>query len=510
MNAPRPAADDLAHVCVIGAGTMGRGIAQVALAAGHRVSLVDPSGEQLAAAVKEIESRLLRKFTDATTLLAEMLHTAESVEDVAPRPDTVVVEAALENLGVKQAVMTRAFEHFGASTILATNTSSLSITEIAAGTPAPARVVGMHFFNPVPAMRLVEVVTGLQTEPQIAETIAQLAISWDKKVARVRSAPGFIVNRVARPFYGEALKLLEEHTASAEVIDEVIRAAGGFRMGPFELVDMIGNDVNFTVTNTVWAAFNYDPRFGPSQVQRELVAANRLGRKSGHGFYRYDGDAGRNVPTPAGSVGAGPGRVVRHGDGEQLRTLLGRAGVATDSGDDADDAVEVPGLGLLVLTRGRTAQEESILRQAPTVVLDRCLDPAEVSALAFSSTDSRLTDAVVALLEQAGVRAFEIRDTPGLIIARVVSMLINEAHETVLHGVASPSDVDTAMMLGTGYPMGPFAWCRRWTASAVVETLDAVWATYHDPRYRTSVGLRAAASAQSSPVLSAAGTILAE
>jgi 3-hydroxybutyryl-CoA dehydrogenase len=479
-------------ICVVGAGTMGRGIAQVALSAGHDVWLIDPDVDQLAAADNEIRMRLARKRPDAAQVVDRHLHTATSLTDTTPDPDTVVIEAVVEVLDVKQRVFNQAINHFGPDVILATNTSSLSITEIAAAAALPSRVVGMHFFNPVPAMRLVEVVTGLQTHPAVAELISDLATCWGKDVTKVRSAPGFIVNRVARPFYGEALKLLEEGAAPAETIDEILRSAGAFRMGPFELIDLIGCEVNFAVTQTVWAAYNYDPRFAPSQIQHELVAAKRFGRKSGHGFYRYDGDAVRIVPEPARSSATCPAEVVLHGHCEQLEALLTRSGVSANGNETSDTpAIELHGLGLVQVTRGRTAQEEAHDRGCDVVLLDRCLDPETTTALAFSATASALSDALTALLDRAGVRGFAVADTPGLIVARIVAMLINEACETALHGVASPADIDTAMMLGTNYPLGPFQWCDKWSAATIVELLDNLWAEYHDARYRTSVRLRA-------------------
>jgi 3-hydroxybutyryl-CoA dehydrogenase len=486
-------------ICVVGAGTMGRGIAQVALAAGHEVWLVDPDAGQLVAAETEIRKRLARKRPDAGQVVDSDLHTATSLTDTTADPDTVVVEAVVERLDVKQRVFNQALDHFGPNVILATNTSSLSITEIAAGAALPSRVVGMHFFNPVPAMRLVEVVTGLQTEPEVAELIGELATAWGKDVTKVRSAPGFIVNRVARPFYGEALKLLEEGAAPAETIDEVLRSAGAFRMGPFELIDLIGCEVNFAVTQTVWAAYNYDPRFAPSQIQRELVAAKRFGRKSGHGFYRYDGDAVRVIPEPARSSISCPTAVVLHGHCEQLEALLRRSGVdVSRKATFAPPAIEIPGLGIVQTTSGRTAQEGAADRGCDVALIDRCLDPETATALAFSSTASALSDALTALLDRAGVRGYAVTDTPGLIVARIVAMIINEACETALHGVATPGDIDTAMMLGTNYPLGPFEWCDKWSAASTVELLDNLWVEYHDTRYRTSVKLRALARSSKS------------
>ncbi|MER5435819.1 3-hydroxyacyl-CoA dehydrogenase [Streptomyces sp. NPDC002588] len=486
----------LAPVCVIGAGTMGRGIAQVALASGHPVCLVDPDAGQLDAARSEITARLGRKDPTAPARVEERLTTVTELTDAPAEPRTVVIEAILERLDVKQDVLRRAAAHFGESCVLATNTSSLSVTAIAAGVPDPSRVVGMHFFNPVPVMGLVEVVRGLQTADEVVETIAELAVRWGKSVAHVRSAPGFIVNRVARAFYGESLRLVEEGAAATETVDELMRSAGGFRMGPFELMDLIGNDVNFAVTQTVWASYHYDPRFAPSLVQSELVAAGRFGRKTGRGYYEY-GEGAEQPRAVAAEVNAEAAAsavpVVLHGSDDQLETLLSRSGLEFDRKDSDTPRIEFPGMGSAMITRGRSAREESYRRSEPVLLLDRCLGPATATALALASTDAPLTDVVVALLDRARVRAFPVADVPGLVVARVLSMIANEAWETAHHGVATPEDIDTAMLLGTNYPMGPFAWSARWSTSSLLGLLDALWSSYRDPRYRASYALRSAA-----------------
>lgn len=485
---------DLVHVCVVGAGTMGRGITQVALQAGHRVSLVDPSQEQLDAALADIRKRLAKRHPQIASALPDHVTTARAVTDLEPNASTIVIEAASENLAIKHQVLTQGHEHFGADTILATNTSSLSITEIAAGTPAPQRVVGMHFFNPVPVMKLVEVVNGLETAPEVADIVTDLAQTWGKSVARVRSAPGFIVNRVARPFYGEALRLLEEGSASAAVIDEALRAAGSFRMGPFELMDLIGTDVNFTVTKTVWQAMNYDNRYAPSQIQNELVLAGRFGRKSGRGFHSYEGE---DQPTPeALPVGPSPEGVIVHGRDDQLRAIIDRARVMTYGGRaDGRGSIELPDGTQVVVTRGRTAADESSALGSPVVVIDRCLDPTTTDALAASSSNTESLEDAAALLGAAGIRTLATKDLPGLVVARVVSMLINEAWEAQHVGIASATDIDTAMKLGTNYPVGLFEWCDRWSAATVLGLLDTLNEQYRDPRYRASYALRAAAGA---------------
>ena len=484
------------HICVVGAGTMGRGIAQVAVAAGHRVSLVDPDSDQQRAATAEIVRRLSRNRPDAGAMVAAQLTVWTGIADVPPVSNTVVIEAIIENLEAKQSVFRQSFDHFGPGCILATNTSSLSVTEIAAGVQDPSRVVGMHFFNPVPAMRLIEVVHALQTDPVAADAIAALGTSWGKHVAHVRSTPGFIVNRVTRPFYGESLRLVEEGAASPECIDELFRSAGQFRMGPFELMDLIGTEVNYTVTKTVWRAFNYDPRFAPSQLQGEIVAAGRFGRKTGRGFYDYGENVPRPMPDPARSAAECPDAVTLHGSSTQLETLLTRAGIGATVGESgAVPRIEIPGIGSVVVTRGKTSREESSLLSQPALVLDRCMDPAQTSALALASDDELLTASVVAVLDRAGVRPYLIADTPGLVIARVLSMIANEAWEAAQQNVASPDDIDTAMTLGTNYPFGPFEWSGKWSPACVLEVIDGLWWEYRDPRYRASLRLRMSARA---------------
>lgn len=480
----------LSGVCVIGAGTMGRGIAQVALAAGHQVSLVDPDSAQLAAAVADIGQRLSRRHPQVGGRLSDVLGTHESIDEAPVWTRALVIEAVLESLPVKTDVLCGAWTHFGPETILATNTSSLSVTEIAQGTPAPERVVGMHFFNPVPAMRLVEIVTGIQTDPEIADEVADLAVSWGKQVARVRSAPGFIVNRVARGFYGEALRLVEEQVAAPATIDEVMRGAGQFRMGPFELMDLIGNEVNAAVTRSVWTAFNFDPRFEPSRIQDELVAAGRYGRKRGHGFYSYAEGAVLPPPTPVPATGR-PARVVSRGGSSQLDTLLSRCGVKVEHDPGYELGLSRFDDVVVRVTRGRTAAEESdLLGGAPVVLVDRMLSAEDATAVAVSASDPAKLGMVAAVFADAGVAVHEVADAPGLVLARTLAVIINEAWETALHGVATPEDIDVAMELGTNYPSGPFEWTRRWGRSAVLQLVDALWSTYHDPRYRASRHLR--------------------
>jgi 3-hydroxybutyryl-CoA dehydrogenase len=268
---------------------MGAGIAQVAALAGHEVRLLDAVAGVADHAVSAVGERLEhvaakgRLRPDEAAAAQHRLAAVADVSDLAGC--ALVVEAVAEDLAVKRDLFAALEKVCGETAILATNTSSLSVTEIAAGLARPERVAGMHFFNPAPVLPLVEVVTGAATGPGVADALVQLAGAWGKTAVRCASTPGFIVNRVARPYYAEAFRLLEAGVTDPATLDTLFREAGGFPMGPCELTDLIGQDVNAAVTRSVWAAFDRDARFEPSGYQQALVADGRLGRKSGRGIY---------------------------------------------------------------------------------------------------------------------------------------------------------------------------------------------------------------------------------
>jgi len=271
-------------IAVIGAGTMGAGIAQVAATAGHQVVLIDiAEGVGLDGLVKRG-----KKTQDEVDAIVGRVQAAQNLVDA--KDCKLVIEAIVENLQVKQSLFAEIESLCANDTIIASNTSSISISALSAKAQRPERVVGMHFFNPAAILKLVEVVSGLQTSPQIAKTIYQTSLAWGKKPVHTKSTPGFIVNRVARSFYGEALRSLNEHVASPATLDYLMRSCGGFKMGPLELTDLIGQDINNAVSESVYNAFYQDKRFLPSVLQAEMVAAGLLGRKSGRGFYDYSAD----------------------------------------------------------------------------------------------------------------------------------------------------------------------------------------------------------------------------
>jgi len=490
--------DGLPLVGVIGAGTMGAGIAQVAAVAGHRVLLADAVDGAAGRAVDRIRERVKAQVAKGR-LDADpdaLAITATEISEMGAAG--VVVEAVVEDLGVKRRLFAELEQLVPADCLLASNSSSLTPTAMAAGLAHPERLVGLHFFNPVPVMQLVEVISGLATATSAVDRAEALARAWGKTVVRSAATPGFIVNRIARPYYAEAWRLQEEHAADPAVIDAVLTGAGGFRMGPFALMDLIGHDVNESVTRSVWASFGYDPRFAPSMAQRSLVEAGWLGRKAGRGCYDYADGAAPPVPAPA-PPRPGPAFVISHHDSE-FAQLLARSGVSVQqSGADrhAGDhgLVELPGGPLLALSAGATASALAAAAGRPVIVVDRTLDDATATAIAVAPSVGCPADALdlaVGLLQAAGLTVFVIDDVPGLIVTRTVAMLANLAADAVAGRVASAADIDTAMRLGVNYPQGPLAWAGRWGLRTVLATLDELESWYRDGRYRASPLLRRA------------------
>ena len=487
-----------APLLVVGAGVMGVGIAQVAAQAGHAVMLYDAREGAAAEAKTRLASSLDALVAKGKLTAQGVSQTLSRIEAIATleaaAPVRLVVEAIVEKLDVKRGLFQQLEAIVAADCVLATNTSSISVTAIANGLQHPGRLVGMHFFNPVPLMRLVEVVSGLQTDPAVAAAIFDLSSVWGKVAVHARSTPGFIVNRIARPFYAETLALLQEQASTPAVLDACLRAAG-FRMGPCALMDLIGHDTNFAVTNSVYEANFYDKRFAPSLVQRELVDGGLLGRKSGRGFYDYAEGAAQPaaatftaIPIPAAQSlcvqGRGP-------VAERFATALAQAG-RTFARDERSDWVglAIDGDGAqLRLTDGRPASQLG----ADVAVFDLPVSGEAGAALAWAPS-SRASEgwcaAAATWLQALGFAPQRIADAPGLVVARTLAMLINEAADAVQQGVCTPEGADAAMKLGVNYPAGPFEWLAQWEARNVIGCLDALDAYYRGERYRVSPWLR--------------------
>jgi len=287
-------------VGIIGCGSMGSGIAQVAAQAGESVLVFDTNSEAILRAKTSLEailSRLVQKERISAEDKEQILSRIEFVDSLKELSNcNLVIEAIVEKIEVKQSVFELLEKIVDTDCVLATNTSSLSIASLAKGRLHPERIIGLHFFNPAPLMPLVELIPSLLSNPSIVESVRSRVAAWNKTVVVAKDTPGFIVNRVARPFYGEALKMYEEGLASFQEIDQAMRDYGGFRMGPFQLMDLIGNDINYAVTTTVWTQFYYDPRFKPSLTQCRMSEAGLLGRKSGQGYYSYPIKETESVP----------------------------------------------------------------------------------------------------------------------------------------------------------------------------------------------------------------------
>ena len=484
-------------VGVVGAGTMGAGIAQVAAAAGHPVLLCDAAAGAAEAARTRIGQALERAQRQGRLSAAERAAIAARIKAChgldALAPAGLVIEAIVEDLAAKQQLFEALEVFLEPTAILASNTSSLSITALAAKLKHPERVVGLHFFNPAPRMALVEVVHGLSSAPTALATARATVEAWGKTPVEVRSTPGFIVNRVARPFYGEALRALAEGAAEVATIDAVLREAGGFAMGPFELIDLIGLDVNLAVSRSIHAAYHYDPRYAPSLVQQDMVDAGRLGRKAGRGFYEHSGDAARPTPQTAAPAPP-PRRIIVEGDlgiAEPLLARIAASGIVVER-RSGEGLIRLGDLRV-VLTDGRGATEWSYLLERPVATFDLALDYASCTRLALAPADQTSAEQLrpaIGLLQSAGIAVSVIDDLPGLLVMRTVAMLANEAAETVRAGVASAAAVDTAMRLGVNYPRGPLAWAEAIGLKRVVEVLDHLRRSYGEERYRASWLLR--------------------
>ncbi|MFI5756005.1 3-hydroxyacyl-CoA dehydrogenase [Streptomyces sp. NPDC051569] len=504
-------------VAVVGTGTMGQGIAQVALVAGHPVRLHDAvpgRAEQAAVSITGRLDRLVEKGrldAGARDAARARLYPAARLAELADA--ALVVEAVLEQLPVKRELFAALEDIVADDCLLATNTSSLSVTAVAGALRLPGRFVGLHFFNPAPLLPLVEVVSGFATEDAAALSVYETARAWGRTPVRCADTPGFIVNRVARPFYAEALRVYEERAADPATIDAVLRECGGFRMGPFELTDLIGQDVNEAVTRSVWESFFQDPKFTPSLAQRRLVESGRLGRKTGQGWFSY----GERAAGPQGAAGpqahtAGlceaPDAVGLHADlgpAAVLREMIEEAGIKVTrdrSPHLSDGFLTLPGGTRLGLTDGSTATGDP---SGAYIHFDLALDYRACTRVALApgaDADPEDVRAAIGLFQRLGKQVSVIADTPGMIVGRTVAMLIDFAVDAAAREVASAGDIDTAMKLGVNYPGGPGEWCdqlgARW-AERFLATLDG---QYPGGRYAASTALRRRADLEAKQVRS--------
>ncbi len=472
-----------AEVGVVGGGAMGAGIAQVAAAAGHPVVVLEIDQARADRAVASVQSGLARAV-EKGRLAQGTAGAVRATTDVAELAGCgLVVEAVAEDLGIKRDLFARVEQVVGADCVLTTNTSSLSIDAIAAQLGDPAQLVGMHFFNPAPVMKLVEVVTGLRTSPEAAARVTATAERWGKTAVPCASAPGFIVNRVARGYYSEALRVVEETGLAPYVVDTLFREAGGFKLGPLEVTDLIGQDVNAAVTASVWQATALDPRYRPSGLQQRYVDAGWLGRKTGRGFYDHSAEPSL-PPEPAAQPVTGP---VRLGPGSPLRPLLTRSGAELVDHADAGGWAVLPSGALLGLTGGHLAATHAAREGQDVVLLDLALDWTSAQRVGATATSRSALAELRGVL--AGIAVTELPDTPGLLLARTLALLVDEAAELAGRGTPAAT-VDTAVRLGVGYPLGPLEWGDRAGPAWLVDLLDTLERLMPGGRYRVSTPLR--------------------
>ena len=494
-------------IAVIGAGSMGGGIAQLAAQSGHGVRLHDAQAGAAAAALVRIGSdldgavrrgKLQPDERDAVLARITVADTVESLDGCG-----LVVEAIVERLDVKQGLFRSLEKVLGPGAVLATNTSSISITAVAQGLQHPERLIGWHFFNPATRMKLVEIIPGVETDPALVPAMHALAKAWGKTSVDAPNAPGFIVNRIARPYYAEGLRLLAERIAPAPAIDKLMVEAGGFALGPFELMDLIGLDVNLSVTESVFQATANDSRYAPHVIQQELVRSGRFGRKSGQGFYAYGKDAAPRVVRAAPAAAACPALFTPAQPGllQPLLQRLQAAGVSmsVDAGlPEETFALALADMSVQVaLTDGRTAAERGAATgrletgSAPLLLLDLARDYATTTHLGAAANLAGITrlPALAALLATANIALIALDDVAGLALMRTVCCLANEAADVMTWTGTTARDIDTAMVLGTAYPLGPLAWADALGAARVSTVLANLQAHYGEVRYRRAPAL---------------------
>jgi 3-hydroxybutyryl-CoA dehydrogenase len=483
---------------VVGAGAMGRGIAQIATQAGCQVFLYDTQADAVAAAMQQV-IRQWDKMQDKGRLEPAIvaaykanLKTAATLQALAGCD--LVIEAIVERLEVKQQLFAQLESVLGAGAALASNTSSLSITAIGAALERPQRLAGLHFFNPVPLMKVVEVIPGLRTDAALCEALTQWVRTTGHTPVRAQDTPGFIVNHAGRAYGTEALRIVSEGVADFVTIDRILRDQVGFRLGPFELMDLTALDVSHPVMESIYHQYYEEPRYRPSVITAQRLIGGLLGRKTGEGFYRYEGDQQQAPPEPpVPQVGALPPvwvstRAARRAELFQLLKDLG-AQIETGQSPSPQALTLVAPLGFDVTTVAVVER----LDPARTVGIDLLVEDAATRRRVLATnpaTRMDMRDAAHALFARDGKAVSVIRDSGGFVTQRVVAAIVNIASDMCQQRICTPADLETAVTLGLGYPLGPLAMGNRWGPSNVLEVLFNLQTVYGDPRYRPSPWLR--------------------
>ena len=505
-------------LAIVGTGIMGMGIAQIAAQAGIQVLLFDAKSgaaekgrQSLKATLEKLASK--GKFTDDE--LQATLNNLIVIDELASIAKVdVVVEAIIENLDIKQQLFKQLEAVVPAETILATNTSSLSVTAIAADCDHPERVVGFHFFNPVPLMKIVEVIPGLSTKPSVVDTLKDLAKRMGHLGVVAKDTPGFIVNHGGRAYGTEALKIVGEGVASFEQIDRILRDGAGFRMGPFELMDLTGVDVSHPVMESIYEQFYHEARYRPHPLTRQMLMGKKLGRKVGEGFYQYK-DGQKSVATTSQSLSESE---------TSLSTLASDVSnvsvwIGADLAEDKQQLVDYLNIHDITIDNNDTPNPDSLVLLAvygedttnaamrygvnpkQAVAIDmltdlskhRTLMPSIVTQDSFVAHAYALFGSDVFsndVSDEHTPKATLIAESTGFVAQRVVAMVINLGCDIAQQGIASPHDIDNAVKLGLGYPYGPISWGDELGAERILLILTRIYTLTGDPRYRPSPWLQ--------------------
>lgn len=484
---------DLHTIGVVGSGAMGAGIAQTGLTAGLKVILFDTNSDALKNARDQIKTRVERMVEKGKTTPAILASIDDQLvlasELTAMATAQVVIEAIVERLEPKQGLLADLEKIVSKSAVLATNTSSLAVSAIARGCQKRDRVCGLHFFNPVPLMKLVEVIGTPDTSEETFTIAMALTAKLQKTAVRVKDVPGFLVNLLGRAYVTEALHIRHENVASEAEIDDLMREVAGFRMGPFELMDLTGIDINFSATQYIYQGFQQDPRLKTTILHEAMFNAGRYGRKSGQGFHSY-GDA-----SNAGSL-----------DVELMATTIEgfqELAVATAESNPGFESLQSDGLAISESDVADVVLISPVGEDAATACVRLGLDPVNVVAVDFLAIEKKILTLMAPLggngvieqlalkLRQLGYKVYIVKDTPGFVAPRILATVANLGSEVAQIGVAeSPEDVDTAMKLAQNYPRGPLEWADYLGPQRVLDTLLQLQNITGSDRYRPSLWLR--------------------
>lgn len=485
-------------VGIVGTGAMGRGIAQMAAQAGSQVLLFDVQSGAAEAAMKALQSTWQTLQTKGKldesqvgTYVAR-LQIAESVAALAPCD--LVVEAVVERLDVKQRLFAELEDIVSPTAVLATNTSSLSVTSIAAALKRPGQLAGYHFFNPVPLMRVVEVIAGLKTSDVVCQQLTDYTRQFGHTPVSAQDTPGFIVNHAGRGYGTEALRVAGERVADFATIDRILKDQMGFRLGPFELMDLTALDVSHPVMESIYRQYYDEPRYRPSVITAQRLAGGVVGKKVGEGFYKYEAGVAQVPPEPAAPVVAelppvwvSP-KAARRAELYQLLKNLG-ANIETGAAPSSQALILVAPLGLDVTTLAAVERLDATRTMGIDMILDDAATKRRVLAT-NPATRPDMRDAAHALFARDGKAVSVIRDSGGFVTQRVVATIVNIAADMCQQGICTPADLDVAVTLGLGYPMGPLAMGDRIGPTNVLEVLFNMQTVYGDTRYRPSPWLR--------------------